>query len=53
MKLKKTEEQLKILADSSDYALSLLENLLIWSRSQTEKLEFNGNQYLRYTKIDQ
>ena len=37
----KIEEQLKIIADSSDNALSILENLMIWSRSQRGKLEFN------------
>jgi PAS domain S-box-containing protein len=34
------EEQLRIIADSTKHASDLLENLLLWSRSQTGKIEF-------------
>jgi len=36
----KRGQYLKIIADSSKQALGLLENLLIWSRSQTGRIEF-------------
>ncbi|MCB9000223.1 MAG: PAS domain-containing protein [Bacteroidales bacterium] len=36
----KTEYYLKIISDSAKQSLSLLENLLVWSRAQTGRIEF-------------